>query len=528
MSDKAKSIIKRYRSAVGRKSNWETLYEDALRYAAPHRETFDDNTIINPGQEKNGRGITYDSTASDSLNKFVSNLHSSLVPPMREFLRLKAGSQVEDPSSLEEPLEKITKILFSSLHNSNFDIQISESFADLAVGTGALLVHKGTEDKPFNFVNVPLSQLYLEEGVDGSVGGVYRISTQLNRNIERTWSDVVFNDDELKKEIEEKPDCKRRLIEATIPEKIEVFNPQTNETTEIDGWKYFVIDEKTKTIIVERDEKSNPWIVFRWSNLPGEVYGRGPLLTALPDIKTLNKVKEYLLKAASVNLSGVWTVMDDGVINPNNIKIVPGAVIPVGGNSGSPGGRSIESLMLSVDINLSQLIINDLQTNIKNMMFSDPLGRVDLPVKTATEMSLRSQEMAKRIGSSYGKLQYELLAPLVNRLLSILDDLGMIELGDFKVDGNIIAIEHISPLAMAQEEEEFVRIIRLVESISNFYGPEVTAEVIPADRFVTAIAPRLNVPAGIIPTEQEFEEMEQQKIAMQAAQLAAEAGSENV
>ena len=40
-----------------------------------------------------------------------------------------------------------------------------------------------------------------------------------------------------------------------------------------------------------------------------------------------------LLKNASLAISGIYTAADDGVLNPNNIKITPGAIIPVDGGS---------------------------------------------------------------------------------------------------------------------------------------------------------------------------------------------------
>ena len=46
------------------------------------------------------------------------------------------------------------------------------------------------------------------------------------------------------------------------------------------------------------------------------------------DIKTLNKTLELLLKNASLAISGIYTAADDGVLNPNNIRITPGAIIP--------------------------------------------------------------------------------------------------------------------------------------------------------------------------------------------------------
>jgi hypothetical protein len=95
--------------------------------------------------------------------------------------------------------------------------------------------------------------------------------------------------------------------------------------------------------------KGSPWVISRYMKVSGEVYGRGPLLTALPDIKTLNKTLELLLKNASLAVSGAYTAADDGVLNPQTVKIVPGAIIPVARNGG-PQGDSLKPLPRSGDL----------------------------------------------------------------------------------------------------------------------------------------------------------------------------------
>ena len=52
--------------------------------------------------------------------------------------------------------------------------------------------------------------------------------------------------------------------------------------------------------------ETNPYIIFRWSLSSGELYGRGPVMRALPDIKTANKVVELVLKNATIAVSGIW------------------------------------------------------------------------------------------------------------------------------------------------------------------------------------------------------------------------------
>ena len=49
------------------------------------------------------------------------------------------------------------------------------------------------------------------------------------------------------------------------------------------------------------------------------------------------KVKELVLKNASLAVSGVYPAAADGVLNPQTIQITPGAIIPVARNGGAQG-----------------------------------------------------------------------------------------------------------------------------------------------------------------------------------------------
>lgn len=490
--------LQRFSKAKKRKTNWTEHYRDCLTYVAPHRESFDADE---PGTAKDSKGLVYDSTAIDAGSKFVSNLQSSLLPPMRNWIGFQPGPQVKDNESVKKTLSDIEDLMFAGIRNSNFDTQISESFYDLLIGTGSLLVQKGTKEAPFRFISVPLSEIVLEEGIDGRPDATWREWKLPVRNIEQTWSDAKLSK-ELKEKLAEKPDDRVCIVEGTVPEKVKITTP--GGTKEVDGYRYFVMDVDNKSYIVEREMATSPWVIFRWEALPGEIYGRGPALKALPDIKTLNKTKELLLKNASINVAGIWQADDDGVINMENIKLVPGTVIPKATNS-----KGLQPLNTGGDVNLAQIVINDLRNAINNMFFADPLGPIDAPVKTATELSLRQNELAKRIGSAFGRLQYELLKPLVNRLLSILDELDLIDIGDFKVDGNIIDIQHVSPLARAQDEEDVTAIMRYLELIAGFYGPETLQIAAPVDKVVAAITPKLKLPEAMVPTQAEFDQAKQ-------------------
>jgi len=79
--------------------------------------------------------------------------------------------------------------------------------------------------------------------------------------------------------------------------------------------------------------ESSPWVTGRYTKVAGEVRGRGTAMQALPDVRSLNKAKEFVLQKAAIDLAGMYTATDDGVTNPYNMVIAPGVVIPVGSNN---------------------------------------------------------------------------------------------------------------------------------------------------------------------------------------------------
>jgi len=477
---------KRFDKAKERRINWEDTYREALRYTAQNREKFDTHT---KGEQKYQDSRVYDSTAVAAVQKFASNLQSGLVPPFKKWMKLVPGTSIpeENKEEAEKQLEDISNVMFNYIHQSNFDTQISESFIDLSVGTGAMLVNEGDDDTPIIFTSVPLDELYLEEGPHGTIKTVFRHFELPARVIEATWIGSKVPEEMVNKK---DPDAPIKILESTI------YDEKTK--------KYeYTVDIAGKKNIFSEKRNTSPWVVFRWSTMPGEIYGRGPVLSAIADIKTLNKTVELLLKTAALRMIPTFVAADDGVINPYNIKIEPGAIIPAA--QFGPSGLPIQPLQVGGDINLGQFVIERMQTRIDDIMFTNPLGDVNLPVKTATEISLRQQDLAKRIGSAFGRLQLELLSPLVNRILDILDKKGLlpVSLNDVKVDGKAISIALQSPLAQAQDEEELVNSMRYVETMAGTVGPQLLPLFVNIEKFSTIVANNLNVDKDMIPNEQQ-------------------------
>jgi hypothetical protein len=506
-------IMKRQEIAQKKKDEFQQLYQDAYEFALPQRQLYGIWEGGASGTKKMQR--VFDSTAINSTQRFANRLQSVVFPPQRKWARLEPGPSIPmDKTQMAQAiLDVYQDKMFAALRQSNFDIAIGEFLLDLAVGTACMMVQPGDDISPINFVPVPLFLVAYEEGANGQVDNVYRRMRMKGESIERQWPDAKMPDDMVRR-IQNKPTDDVELLEATI------FDAKRGD------YCYHVIDKVSKQEIVYRRRKTSPWVISRYMKVAGEIYGRGPLMTALPDIKTLNKTKELLLKNASMAVSGAYTAADDGVLNPNTVKIVPGAIIPVARNGG-PQGPSLLALPRSGDFNVSQLVINDMTASIKRILLDESLPPDNMSARSATEIVERMKELAQNLGSAFGRLINETMIPLTAKILEVMDERGMIDL-PLRVNGLEVKVTPVAPLAQAQAMDEINAILQYSQLMQGFGTDGAVA--IKTDLVVDYIGDKLGVPATLRNNQAEravlMEQMQQQQqsaLAMQAmsAQMAA-------
>ena len=507
---KAEDVLKRHEKALIRKEDFRNLYEEAYEFALPQRNLFDGHWEGKVGGNKKMNRV-FDSTAIHSTQRFANRMQSGIFPPQRKWCRLEPGTEIPAERRMEAQaaLDVYSDKMFAALKQSNFDIAIGEFLLDLCVGTAVMLVQPGDDVNPINFIPVPQYLVSFEEGADGQVDNVYRRMRIKGESIQRQWPDAKIPKELLDK-IEQKPTDDVELIEATV------FDQKRGD------YCYHVIHKESKQELLYKRMDHSPWIVSRYAKVAGEIYGRGPLITALPDIKTLNKVKELILKNASLSISGVYTAADDGVLNPNTVKIMPGAIIPVARNGG-PQGESLRPLPRAGDFNVSQLIINDIVANIKRILLDESLPPDNMSARSATEVVERMKELSQNLGSAFGRLINETMIPVVTQILQVMDERGIISL-PLKVNGLEIKISPVAPLAMAQNMEDVQNILQFAQ-IAQSAGPQGQT-MIKVDEMLTHIANKLNVPQSILTTAEERQILQQQ--AVQAAQQMAQEAPETV
>ncbi len=487
----AKEYLKRYERAKAKRTNFVDVFEECYEYALPQRESFYYEVS---GQRRDDK--IFDETAVVGVQEFASRLQSGLVPNFARWADLTAGSETpkEQRDSVNNDLEEVTEYVFEILQNSNFAQEVHESFMDLAVGTGVLVCEEGDAINPVRFSAIPLPHVILDTGPDDRIDHVFRERKQLRFDqLSLLYPKGNFNT-ELQSLIANKSDQTTTVLEIVCRNYTKI-----NE----EAFFHYAICMTTKSILMQREMSgvgSNPFICFRWSKCAGEVYGRGPLFNALSAIKTTNLTVEMILENAQMSISGIYQMEDDGVINPDTINLVPGTIIPK-----AMGSAGLQPIQAAGSFDVAQLVLGDMRNNIKRALYNDMLGDPNRTPASATEVAERMADLSRRIGSAFGRLQVELVQPVLQRVVHILKKQGRLEVPT--INGREVKIRSVSPLAQAQANQDITAVSRFLELANGAFGPDAINVLINTEETAAYLAKKFGIPDNLVRDEQEREQI---------------------
>lgn len=487
------------------------LLEDADEYTNPFSKSYLNNSSF--GGTLTTATKSYDSTAMIAANNFVNTMVSKFTPPFMRWAELHTGPAVKDEEKdkLDKALEKITDVIFANLSASNFNTAAPEMYRELAKGTGVLFCLEGDEVMPLNFLSAPILQMGFLEGKNGTIDFITRQRRLKNRLIKETWRKAKIST-ELAEMIRDKPDDETQITECFYYD-YELF-----------VWHYEVLFLDKKEVIFHSESRTCPVIIPRWTKIPGFAIGVGPVLMALPDIKTLNKMKELSLRLAALSVFGVYTVINDGVFNPNTVKIRPGAFIAVQRNGG-PEGRTIEPLPKTGDFQVQEFMLNDLKDQIRQIMLDNRLPQENGPVRSALEIAERVKTLMTDIGASYGRLMFEYVIPLFRRIIEILCKKGLLSLPDgFDIDNFFVQVQVVSPIAQQQSAEDVQKFVQAYQMLSMI-DPQLAQLSVILEDVPQWLFEKLGSPATLLREEDEKEQIKQEikeRVIQQIASLEAQ------
>lgn len=510
IDQKAAVLMKRFGSLKTYRSNWESHWQEIGDFVAPNKGNI---TKKRTHGDKNSERI-FDGTAQFAAELMASSMHGMLTNSGTPWFDLRyTDDEFETDDTSKEWLERATDVMYVEIGRSNFHEAINELYFDLVTfGTAVMFVDTDKEGA-LRFSTRHISECYVSENEFGRVDTVFREFKMPARAAVTQFGEENVTQRLLKKS-QDDPYEMVELLHVVMPR-------YDRDTIKIDAKNKPIasiyLDPGDKKIISESGFDEFPYMVPRFRKASYENgYGRSPAMTALSDIKMLNEMSKAVIQAAQLQIHPPLLVPDDGFILP--VRTVPGGL-----NFYRSGTRDrIEPLNIGANNPLGENQLEQRRTAIRAAFYVDQLVTGNRPGMTATEVIQKSTEKMRILAPLTGRLQSELLRPLIDRIFNLISKKKGFEAAPESMAGSEIDIEYVSPLAKAQRQGDVQASLELFQFLAPLMqvDPNVV-DYLDVDGLAKHIIKTTGVPASVVRGAEEVAAIREQKQQMQA-QMAAD------
>jgi hypothetical protein len=501
-TDLAKNLLSRFDRLKSQRQNWESHWQEVADYMQPRKA---DVTKTRSKGDKRTE-LIFDSSPLQSVELLAASLHGMMTNPSTPWFSLKFKNDgMEGEDEAKEWLESTTEIMYSVFNKSNFQQEIFELYHDLITfGTAAMFIEEDDEDD-LKFSTRHINEMYISENDKGRIDTVFRKFRISARAAIQKFKTVSTNIAVIAKK---DPYEEVEILHAVYPRSD--FNPVKQDKENM-PFESVYLDADSGDELSVSGFKEFPFVVPRYLKASHEIYGRSPAMTALPDVKMLNEMSKVIIKSAQKQVDPPLLVPDDGFMLP--VRTVPGGL-----NFYRAGTRDrIEPLNIGANNTLGLNMEEQRRNSIRNAFYVNQLQMQDGPQMTATEVIQRNEEKMRLLGPVLGRLQSELLKPLIDRSFAILMRKNLFPNPPEFLSGQDIEIEYVSPLAKAQKSTELSSIMRAVEILGSLSNVAPVFDHINMDKLVRHLTSIVGVPQKILKPQAELN-AERQEAAAQAEQ----------
>ena len=515
-SEKAKILLSRFDRLKTQRQNWESHWQEVADYMQPRKA---DVTKSRSKGDKRTE-LIFDSSPLQSVELLSASLHGMLTNPSTPWFSLKFKNEgMEEEDEAKAWLESATEVMYSAFNQSNFQQEIFELYHDLITfGTAAMFIEEDDEDN-LKFSTRHINEIYISENDKGRIDTVFRKFRISARAAIQKFGKVSTH---IAVTAKKDPYEEVEILHAVYPRSD--FNP-TKQDKENMPFESIYMDADSGDELSVSGFKEFPFVVPRYLKASHEIYGRSPAMTALPDVKMLNEMSKTIIKSAQKQVDPPLLVPDDGFLLP--VRTVPGGL-----NFYRAGTRDrIEPLNIGANNTLGLNMEEQRRNSIRNAFYVNQLMMQDGPQMTATEVIQRNEEKMRLLGPVLGRLQSELLKPLIDRSFAILMRRNLFAQPPEFLSGQDIEIEYVSPLAKAQKSTELSSIMTAIEIMGSLSNVAPVFDHINMDKLVRHLTSIVGVPQKILKPQSELNAERQEQAAqaqqqqqMQQLQQVAQAG----
>lgn len=463
------------------RSNFDNQWEEAAARILPaDRNAFTGRGMqIGAGGEKKTE-LQFDATVSMAAMRFSSVIESLVTPQGSVWHLLKVlDKTLRRNRQVRMFFDDLSETLYNYRYRpvANFVGNSQQSYLSLGVyGNGSLYIDQPENDKGLRYRNIHLGESYFVENHAGTVDTFYRPYRLTARQIVQKWGERAPEQIKEKAKNPQQSEEKSEILHCVYPRS--EYDPQR-----VDGkgrkFASVYIHVESKTELEEDGYFTFPYAVTRYTQMSGEVYGRGPAQWVLPAIKTLNEQKKTVLKQGHRVVDPVLLAFDDGKLG--NAQLRAGKMVPGGMNK---DGKRMIDILPTGNIAIADTMM-DMEKDIINDAFLIKLFQIllDTPQMTATEVLERAKEKGWLLAPTAGRIQAEFLGPLIEREIDLLSRQGLMpRIPQILIDAAVeYKIEYDNPLSRMARAEKASGFMRALAQAAEY--TKMTNDLEPLDFF---------------------------------------------
>lgn len=471
------------------KDRWLALYKELYFYVIPDRDAF--NVKFN--YRDDGKPVTqqiWDNTAMLAAYQRANDLHGLLLPKDRVW-----GKLVLDPhlypkeliDNAQVTMDEINDRIFFYLNESNLSRVVSSSNLDLVGGTGAIWVESISDEIPLYFRSIPAVALYIEYSTDDVINTCWFGQKMTARAILETFPNYT---------------SERKLSLYETPNEVFTVNYGQIKYSDDSFYIYAVMDDDPMNLLFERESIYPQIIVYRDRVRPGEAEGRGIGTDMLPSIRDVNLLRMYQRQNMAFKANPPMFYDAGTYFNPYSVRQWAGAMI-----ARNPQGRNpLEPLQMPEHPDVLQVIMA-LQDEIKTGFQVDPLGEINSPVRSATEISIRENRAQRTSATDISRLINEQPKQIFEVAAKILNERGLLikkrqsiprfSTKKFKFDFQ-------SPLFDIQKQQNLSSLIQNMQMKQQFFGEGAAMASSNLTEINNYLTEMLNLPRKLFATDDQI------------------------
>lgn len=495
MDSIAKDVLRRFDRLTTDRRDYENAWQEIRELVMPHHSDFQRKMPIGDIRST----AIFDGTAVDAAEELANEITTNTTSATDRWFSLEVKDDTEnlnqDPDVLGW-LETVADSIYAQYANprSKFYQSIYEANQEL-VGFGTSVLNQEWVDGHILFRALPLADCYLAQNSKGEIDTVYRCLEYDSRQLLQE-----FQDSPLPEQVYEDKDGSKtwEVIHAVYP-RTDKLNYSSKGKPFASCW---VLKEKGITL-KESGYNSMPYHVARWTTLSSEVYGRGPAIKCLPDIRMLNRMEYTIIKAAQKRTDPALFALNDGYLGP--IKTAPGSINFIESLDAVP--RIIDA---NGDLPFAEEKSEQKRQAIRRAFYGEWVKwNQKTERQSAYEISELVDQQLRKMGGIVGRLQGETHGPLLERSYEMMLERDKFPVPPQALQGREIGIVYVSPAARAQMGTKLTAMNRWLQNIIPIAQakPEIM-DVINPSGWAAAAARYTGVPRGVVNSPQQIEQMQ--------------------